>query len=94
IPSVHPFITGVTGTGHGVDYWVCDPYSACVLCAKVLAGVTKLLLCDDAAYGKKVIAEKKLPYASKEEFFKVKDALNFEQDGVIYNEDGTVTLKF
>lgn len=94
IPSIHPFITGVTGTGHGVDYQVCDPYSACVLCAKILAGVTKLLLCEDAAYGKKVIAEKKLPYASKEEFFKVKDALEFNQDGVIYNEDGTVTLKY
>ena len=94
IPSIHPFITGVAGTGHGVDFEVCDPYSACVLCAKVLAGVTKLLLCDDAAYGKKVVAEKKLPYASKEEFFKVKDALSFEQDGVIYNEDGTVTLNF
>lgn len=94
IPSIHPFITGVTGTGHGVDYQVSDPYSACVLCAKILAGVTKLLLCEDAAYGKKVIAEKKLPYASKEEFFKVKDAMEFNQDGVIYNEDGTVTLKY
>ncbi|MBE6712921.1 MAG: amidohydrolase [Ruminococcaceae bacterium] len=94
IPAVHPFIAGVSGTGHGVDYVVSDPYTACVICAKVISGVTKLLLCDDAAYAKKVIAEKKLPYASKEEFFKVKDALNFDQDGVFYNEDGTVTLNF
>ena len=94
IPSIHPFITGVTGTGHGVDFEVCDPYSACVICAKILCGVAKLLLCNDAAYAKKVIAEKKLPYTSKEEFFKVKNALNFDQDGVIYNEDGTVTLNF
>ncbi len=94
IPAIHPFIAGVSGTGHGADYTVSDPYTACVICAKVIAGVTKLLLVDDAAYGKKVIAEKKLPYASKEEFFKVKDALSFDEDGVIYSEDGTVTLKF
>ena len=94
IPSIHPFIAGVSGTGHGADYVVSDPYTACVICAKVISGVTKLLLCDDAAYAKKVIAEKKLPYASKEEFFKVKDALDFNEDGVVYNEDGTVTLNF
>lgn len=94
IPSIHPFIAGVTGTGHGVDFEVIDPYSACVICAKVICGVTKLLLCDNAAYARKVIAEKKLPYASKDEFFKVKDALNFDRDGVLYNEDGTVTLIF
>ncbi len=94
IPSIHPFITGVCGTGHGVDYRVDDPYTACVLAAKVISGVTKLLLCDEAAYAKKVIAEKNLPYASKEEFFKVKDALSYQQDGVIYSDDGTVTLNF
>ena len=37
-------------------------------------------------------AEKKVPYASKEEFFKAKDALDFEGEGVHYNEDGTITL--
>ncbi|MBO5778499.1 MAG: hypothetical protein J6R82_02915, partial [Clostridia bacterium] len=94
IPSIHPFVSGASGTGHGADYMISDPYTACVLCAKVIVGVAKLLLCDHAAYAKKVLAEKKLPYASKEEFFKVKDALGFEQEGVIYNDDGTVTLNF
>ena len=94
IPSIHPFISGASGTGHGADYMISDPYTACVLCAKVISGVAKLLLCNNAAYAKKVLAEKKLPYASKEEFFKVKDALGFEQEGVIYNDDGTVTLNF
>ena len=94
IPSIHPFITGVAGTGHGADFEVIDPYSACVLCAKILCGVSKLLLSENAAYAKKILAEKKLPYSSKEEFFRVKDALNFDRDGVVYNEDGTVTLNY
>ena len=94
MPAIHPFIAGVAGTGHGADYTVSDPYLACVTSAKVQAGVVKYLLAGDAAYAKKVVAEKKVAYASKEEFFKVKDALSFDKDGVDYNEDGTVTLNF
>ncbi len=94
IPSVHPFISGVTGKGHGVDFMVEDPYTACVLGAKVISGVLKLLLCENAAYAKKVMAEKKLPYDSMEAFFKAKDAMNFKKDGVRYNQDGSITLNF
>ncbi len=94
IPSVHPFIGGAKGISHGADYTVYDPETACVTATKIAAGVLKLLLSNDAERAKKVIAEKKTPYATKEEFFKVKDALNFEGEGVIYNEDGSVTLNY
>ena len=48
---------------------------------------------DQASLAKKILAEKKVRYASKEEFFRAKDALDFVGDGVVYNEDGTVTLQ-
>ncbi len=92
IPSVHPYIGGATGVGHTPNFLVKDAYLACVTGAKIITGVLKNLLMEDAALAQKVIAEKKVPYASKEEFFKAKDALDFDGDAVIYNEDGTITL--
>ncbi len=94
IPSVHPFIGGVTGDGHSKDFKLFDGEKACVTSAKVLAGVIWLLLENNAFLAKKVIAEKKLPFSSKEEFFRAKDALSFEGEGVFYHDNGTVTLKY
>ena len=92
IPSVHPFIGGVTGGGHSVNFKMTDPDRALVISCKVLAGVIYRLLEDGARLAKKVIEEKKVPFASKEEFFKAKDGLSFTGDGVLYQEDGTYTL--
>ena len=92
IPAVHPYIGGAVGVGHSAGFLVEDAYTACVIGPKIICGALKNLLMDNAALAKKVIAEKKVPYASKEEFFKAKDALDFVGDGVLYNEDGTVTL--
>jgi len=93
IPSIHPYVGGAVGEAHGVSYAVTDPYLACVGSAKSLCGAVVLLLSEDAARAKKVIAEKKVPFRSKEEFFAVKDSLSVFKEGVIYNEDGTVTLQ-
>ncbi len=93
MPSVHPYIGGAVGIGHSAEFLVVDAYTACVIGAKIISGVLKQLLMDHASLAKKVIAEKKVPYASKEDFFKAKDALDFVGDGVIYNEDGSVTLQ-
>ena len=94
IPSVHPFIGGATGEGHSANYLISDPELACVTAAKILAGVTEYLLRDGAANARRVIAEKKVPFASKEEFFRLKDSLTFSGEGVEYKDDGTVLLKF
>lgn len=94
IPSIHPFVGGAEGVSHAANYVVVDPEMACVTAAKIGAGVLRRLLLDDGALAKKVVAEKKLPYASKEDFFAVKDALSFAGDGVLYGEDGSVSLRF
>ena len=94
MPAVHPLISGATGACHSEYYTISDPELSCVTGAKIMAGVLKYLLCNDAAFAKKVLDEKIVPYASKEEFFKVKDSLSFVIDGAVYNEDGTVTLCF
>jgi hypothetical protein len=41
-----------------------------------------------------VVKNAKVPNASKEEFFRALDQITFAGEGVVYHEDGTVTLRF
>lgn len=96
IPAVHPYIGGATGTGHGMDYQIADPETACVLGAKTMILMAEKLLADDAALAKDVIAnaKPKLQFASKKEYLAAIDQVYMDKEAVKYNEDGTVTLDF
>lgn len=94
MPTVHPYVGGTKGTSHSASYYVVDAEKACVTGAKVQAGVAHLLLSDGAAYAKKIIDEAYVPFDSVEKFFKSVAEMSFEGDGVIYNEDGSVTLRY
>jgi len=94
MPAVHPHIGGAVGSGHGNNYYISNPVLACVTSAKVQAGVLAVLLSENAAYAKKVLAESKVPYPSKEAFFKALSEIEFRGEGVTYEKDGTVTLCF
>jgi metal-dependent amidase/aminoacylase/carboxypeptidase family protein len=94
MPTIHPNIGGCTGNGHSDNYYVVDPYNLCVTGAKIQLGVVSLLLSEGGRAAKKVLAEAKVPFRSKEEFFRAREEMSYKGDGVIYNEDGTVTLNF
>lgn len=94
MPAVHPYVSGATGKSHGADYYITDPESATVFSAKYQLVLLHELLKNDAAEAKRVVAEAKLPFKSKEEYFACIDSFNNDKDAVIYNEDGTVTLDF
>ncbi len=94
MPCVHPAAGGCYGVSHSANFGVEDPEFACVLSAKVQASVLCTLLSDDAAEAKKVLAEAEVPFKSKEEFFESIEEMSFEGEGVTYNEDGTVTLRY
>jgi hypothetical protein len=94
MPTVHPYVGGTQGTSHSASYYVVDAEKACVTGAKVQVGVANLLLSDDAAYAKKIIEKAHVPFDSVEKFFESVAELSYEGDGVIYNEDGTVTLRY
>ncbi len=94
IPCLHPYIGGASGSAHSATYTISDPETACVLSAKIQVSVLNALLSDEAAFAKKVLAEAKLPFATKEEMFRSFEQASFVGEGVIYNEDGTVTLKY
>ena len=85
MPVVHPYIGGATGTDHGCDYQISDPELACVTNAKLHLMILKKLLENDATEAKRVIAEAKPPFASKEDYLAYIDGLNRCGDRIIYD---------
>lgn len=70
IPTIHPYIGGVSGLLHAKDFKVEDYYAACILPAKLLAMTAVDLLANCAKNGKNVIEDFK-PIFSKEEYIKI-----------------------
>ena len=56
--------------------------------------MTDRLLSNDAALAKKVLAENKPRFASKEDYLKAIESLNMTKNAVVKKEDGTVVLDF
>ena len=94
MPTIHPYVSGAIGTGHGSDYKISDPIKACVNSAKMLSGMTVKMLENDAELGRKIVSSYKPVFNSIEEYFEAIDAIKMNKKTVIYNEDGTVTLDY
>lgn len=93
MPVVHPYAGGAEGKSHGANYHIVDPERACVKSAKLQLGMLYLLLKDDAKRAKKIIAEFKPEFSSKEEYFQYINALFSDGDRIIYNDNGTATIR-
>lgn len=94
MPATQFHIPGAGGKSHGEDYCFVDPETATVTAAKVLLVMLAMLLKDDAAAAKKVLAEHKPVFASKEEYFRTMDNIFLDRQAVTYAENGDVTLSF
>ena len=88
MPVIHPSSAGAKGTSHGADYEIADPYAACVDTARWQLAMIKLLMSDGAARAKKIVAEYKAPFASKEEFLAYQNSLRDSGDRIVYTESG------
>ena len=93
-PAVHPYVGGVKGTGHGNDFFIDDPDTACVDLAKVEMLMLDILLRNDAERGWQIKKNFVPTFATMEEYFACIDALDMDKDAVVYNADGTVTLDY
>lgn len=89
MPIVHPYCSGSRGKSHGNDYEICDPIAACVTNAKWQVMMLTLLLKENGARAKKILADFKPLFASKDEFLRYKDSLSVSGERITYNEDGT-----
>ena len=94
MPGIHPHISGAVGTSHGNDYFIADVETACVDSAKVQAAMLVLLLKNGGERALEIKKNFKPTFASKQAFFECIDGITMDQQAVIYNEDGTVRLKF
>ena len=74
MPSIHPHIYGSEGPSHSSEFYIVDPYTACVVSAKIQAGVTAKLLENNAAKGNAII-EKAGSFPSISEFLETIDKL-------------------
>lgn len=94
MPTIHPAISGAVGNGHGSDYYITDPDTACVASAKVQMEFLRLLLKDGGKQAMTVIENYKPTFASKEDYFAYVDQLALNRQAVSYQENGDVVLHF
>lgn len=94
MPGIHPTAGGAIGKGHGSDYYIADPYLACVVSAKYQITMVYMLLSDGAKRGKELTKDNATKYPTIREYLNSIDKLNFEGQAVSYQEDGTVTLSY
>ena len=94
IPSVHPFVGSGKLPGHTSTFVVEDRENGTVTNAKFQLGMIYYVLCNGAAYARKVIDEAEPVYSSVKEYLEATTKLSYTGDAVEYNEDGTVTLRY
>ena len=92
MPALHPSVAGSTGTGHGIDYQIGDPETACVGSAKWQYLAIRQLLEKDAQKAKSIVANYAPEFSSKADYFAYVDALDMDKQVVCYAENGNVTL--
>ena len=93
MPVIHPYVGGASGRAHGDDYEISDPYTACVVSAKWQVAMLILLLENGGARAKQIKSEFKSQFDSKEEYFKYIEQLSSQGERIVYNQDGTITVK-
>lgn len=67
MPSIHPYVGGFSGAGHGADWKIEDQYLAYILPAKLMAMTVIDLLSNGAALAKEILDRDK-PRMTKDEY--------------------------
>ncbi len=94
MPGVQFRAYGAVGTAHGTDYYVKDVEKACVRSAMAQVIVADELLREGAAAAKEIIETYEPRFGSIREYMDFMDsAMTSDRDAVIYNDDGTVTVR-
>lgn len=87
MPVIHAFAGGAAGTVHGSDYQIIDASAACVASARWQLAMLHLLLKDDAARAKKIIADFHPLFESKQAFLAYLDSLHASGNRIVYHEN-------
>ncbi len=93
-PSIHAYVGGAYGTSHGIDYYIKNPYTACVNGAKFEYGLIRKLLENDAERAKDIVSKFTPVFNTVEDYLAHKNSINMDKETVIYNDNGTIILDF
>ena len=77
IPSIHPYVTGASGSHHTHNFKIEDYDLTVITAAKAMLGTLIDILYDDAKLGNKIISEHK-PKLTKNEYLDIMDNLYSE----------------
>ncbi len=94
IPALHCMCSGAKGGTHSEKFIVADPYKACVVTAECSFMAIRKLLENNGKRARKIKENFTPLFADKEEYFASLDEINKSYDAVIYNEDGTATVRY
>lgn len=75
MPTLHPYVAGATGIGHGNDYILADHESVYLSSSKLLAMTVIDMMFDDASVASGILEKTKLKM-TKEEYLEFQRALN------------------
>ena len=92
MPAVHPHCSGSKGNSHGSDYRIVDKRLGCLLPAQCLAATAALLLENDASAARRVVAEARPLFPSKEAYLAAIDHFDSIREAVTYRPDGNIVL--
>ncbi len=94
MPICHAFVGVSKIPGHTAKFVIEDAYNGCVNGPKVMVGVLIKLLTDGGKFAEKVIEEKQVEFGSVAEYVEFTQKGFFKGEAVVYNDDGTVTLRY
>ena len=94
ILSIHAFVGSGKLPGHTSTFVVGDRENGTVTNAKFQLGMIYYVLCNGAAYARKIIDEAEPVYSSVKEYLEATAKLSYTGEAVEYNGDGTVTLRY
>ncbi len=94
MPGIHPTAGGAIGQSHGSDYYIADPETACVDSAKLQYMALRLLLENEGARAKEIVANCKTEFSCKEDYFAYVDKLDMNRQTVSYEPDGSIKLTY
>jgi metal-dependent amidase/aminoacylase/carboxypeptidase family protein len=75
MPTLHPYMGGASGMGHGADFQITDPTLAYLAPAKALAMTAVDLLWGDAAAARRILSDAK-PRMTKAEYLAFQRGIN------------------
>lgn len=94
MPGVQLNCAGAKGTGHGIDYFIEDPYCLCVNSAKAQVLVAEALLKDEAAAGKEILEKFEPRFPSIKAYLEFQNEMFLDKEAVVYDEEGRATVEF